>query len=155
MLLTAFSPFPTMLSINLSSANAFNFFPNKPWFCRTCLQYKTFENTVGKGETVRNEQFLLFPQCFLSVWRTFFHFNQIWNCRLQTLSVWKSLKFVMWERVNLGTVKICSSGRELNFAGDSKNNKTNKSRPHIYFRYALYNRFFNSIHHTVPMFIRN
>ena len=23
-----------------------------------------FENTVGKGEIARNEQFLLFPQCF-------------------------------------------------------------------------------------------
>ena len=31
----------------------------------TCLQYKSFENTVGKGEIARNEQFLLFPQCFL------------------------------------------------------------------------------------------
>ena len=25
----------------------------------------TFENIVGKGEIARNEQFLLFPQCFL------------------------------------------------------------------------------------------
>ena len=39
-----------------------------------CLQYKSFENTVRKGEIARNEQFLLFPQCFLSFWRTFFHF---------------------------------------------------------------------------------
>ena len=31
----------------------------------TCLQNKSFENTVGKGEIARNEQFLLFPQCFL------------------------------------------------------------------------------------------
>ena len=31
-----------------------------------CLQYKSFENTVGKGEIAHNEQFLLFPQCFLS-----------------------------------------------------------------------------------------
>ena len=29
------------------------------------VQYKSFENTVGKGEIARNEQFLLFPQCFL------------------------------------------------------------------------------------------
>ena len=44
----------------------------------TCLQYKVFENDVGKGEIARIEQFLLFPQCFLPVWRTFFpfsHFN--------------------------------------------------------------------------------
>ena len=27
---------------------------------------------------------------------TFCHFCQIWNCGLQTLSVWKSLKFVVW-----------------------------------------------------------
>ena len=30
----------------------------------TCLHYKSFENTVGKGEIARNEQFLLFPQFF-------------------------------------------------------------------------------------------
>ena len=28
---------------------------------------QAFENTVGKGEIARNEQFLLFPQCFLPV----------------------------------------------------------------------------------------
>ena len=27
----------------------------------TCLQYKSFENTAGKGEIAGNEQFLLFP----------------------------------------------------------------------------------------------
>ena len=26
--------------------------------------YKRFENTVGKGDIARHEQFLLFPQCF-------------------------------------------------------------------------------------------
>ena len=28
------------------------------------LGNKPFENTVGKGEIARNEQFSLFPQCF-------------------------------------------------------------------------------------------
>ena len=56
---------------------------------------------MGKGEIARDEQFLLFPQCFLSILRTFCYFHQIRNCRLQTLSVWKSLKFVVWERVNI------------------------------------------------------
>ena len=28
-------------------------------------QQTAFENIVGKGEIARNEQFLLFPQCFL------------------------------------------------------------------------------------------
>ena len=65
----------------------------------TCQQCRPFENTVGKGEIARNEQFLLFPQSFLPVWRTFCHFHQIQNCRLLTLSVWKSLEFVVWERV--------------------------------------------------------
>ena len=60
----------------------------------TCLHYNSFENTEGKGEIARNEQFVLFPQ-----WRTFCQCHQIKNCDLQTLSVWKSLKFVAWERV--------------------------------------------------------
>ena len=47
----------------------------------------------------RNEQFLLFPQCFLPFWRSLCLFHQIKDCRLQTLSVWMSLKFVIWERV--------------------------------------------------------
>ena len=55
---------------------------------------------MGKGETAQNEQFLLFQQCFLPSWRTFSHFPQVQNCRLQTLLVWKILKFVICERVN-------------------------------------------------------
>ena len=57
---------------------------------------QAFENTVGKGVITRNEQSILFSQCFLPVWITFFQFRQIWNCRLQTLWVWKGLKFVVW-----------------------------------------------------------
>ena len=34
------------------------------WHLLTPLGNKPFENTVGKGEIARNEQFLLFPQCF-------------------------------------------------------------------------------------------
>ena len=55
---------------------------------------------MGKGEIARYEQFLLFPQRFLSIWRTFCHFHQIKNCCLQTLSIWNRLKFAVWERVN-------------------------------------------------------
>ena len=66
----------------------------------TCLQYNSFENIVGKREIARNKQFLLFPQCVLPVSITFLYFHQIWNCRLQTLWVRKSLKIVVWERVN-------------------------------------------------------
>ena len=43
----------------------------------TCLQYKSLENPPGKGEIARDEQFLLFPQCFLPIRRTIYHFQQI------------------------------------------------------------------------------
>ena len=72
----------------------------------TCLQYKSFENTMGKGEIARNEQFLLFSQCFLSFYRTFLRFHQIWNCRLQPLLVLESLKFVVWQRVKHSSENI-------------------------------------------------
>ena len=41
-----------------------NPFPNKPCFSCVC---STFENTEEKGEIVRNDQFLLYPLCFLPV----------------------------------------------------------------------------------------
>ena len=53
----------------------------------TCLQCKPFENTAGKGEIARDEQFLLFLHCFLPIRITFCHFCQVQNCHLQTLSV--------------------------------------------------------------------
>ena len=43
----------------------------------TSLGNKPFENTVGKGKIARNEQFLLYAQCFLPVWITSFHFREI------------------------------------------------------------------------------
>ena len=68
------------------------------WHLLTPLGNKPFENTVVKGKIARarNEQFLLFPQCFLPVLISFCHLQQIGNCRLQTLSVWKRLNFVVW-----------------------------------------------------------
>ena len=58
------------------------------------LIMKTLWDTAG------NEQFLLFPQCSPHFWKPFQHFHQIQNCHLRTLSVSKSLKFNVWERVN-------------------------------------------------------
>ena len=58
-----------------------------------------FWKHCGKGGIAHNEQFFLFPQCFLPIWRTLCHFHGTWNCRLQTLPVWKSLKFLVGERV--------------------------------------------------------
>ena len=53
-----------------------NPFPNKPWFLHICST-GLFENTVGKGEIAHNEQFLLFPQRLLTIWKTFCHFHQV------------------------------------------------------------------------------
>ena len=56
-----------------------------------CLQYKSLENNVGKGEIARYEQFLLFPQCFLSLLKTFCHFQQNLNfCPLNGFSLEES-----------------------------------------------------------------
>ena len=49
-----------------------------------CLQGKSFENTVGKGRIARNEQFLLFPHCFLPFRMSFCVFRLLQNYRLQT-----------------------------------------------------------------------
>ena len=77
-----------------------NPFPNKPCvFMR--LQYNTSESTVGKAEMLVTSNFSFFPKCFLPGWRTFCNFHQISNGRLQSLSVWESLKFAVWERVNV------------------------------------------------------
>ena len=70
-----------------------NPFPNKPWL----------ENTVGKGEIARYEQFLLFPQCFLLVWITFRHFHFRWsNLKLPSIN-----SFILEES------KLCRLGEVL------------------------------------------
>ena len=72
--------------------------PNKPWFllvCRTSLL-----KTLWEKERLL-EQSLLFPPYFLPIWITFCYFHQIYYCCLQTLSIWKRLKFDIWESVNL------------------------------------------------------
>ena len=70
--------------------------PNKPWFLRACST-SLLKTVRDKGEIARNEQFLLFSQHFLPICRTFCHFHQNQNCCLQTITVWTSLKFVVWE----------------------------------------------------------
>ena len=62
-----------------------NPFPNKPCFFSVSA-VQVFE----KGEIAHNEHFLLFPLRFIPFARIFYYFSQIYNCRLQTLSVWKS-----------------------------------------------------------------
>ena len=57
------------------STKCFNSFLEKPWFLCVCST-RSFENSVGKGKTALDEQFLLFPQCFLLVLNTFVRFHQ-------------------------------------------------------------------------------
>ena len=69
-----------------------------------CLHYKSFEKkkkkTVRKGEIARNEQYLLYPLCFLPLRRVFYHLHNILNFRLQTFQFGRVLRFFVWERVN-------------------------------------------------------
>ena len=76
---------------------------------------QAFWKHCGKRRIARNEQFLLFLQCFLPVYRTFCHYHPIWNCRLQTLSVWHSPRFVVWERVK-NIVQKEGKAFEVNFS---------------------------------------
>ena len=72
---------------------------------------QVFENTMEKGDLAPNKQFLLSPQRFQHIWRSLNQFHQIKNSRLQTFSVWKHLKFVVWESVKhiFSLQFICSS----------------------------------------------
>ena len=69
-----------------------------PGFLRVCTT--SFLKTLREKEKLLvTSNFSFFPQCVIPFWSTFCHFHQIQNCRLQFLSVWKSLKFVVWKRV--------------------------------------------------------
>ena len=77
---------------------AWNFFlslsQTSPGFYVT--QYKSFENTVGKGEIARNEQFLLFP-----VFSTFLENFPPFSSNLKLLSA-NSLKLEESKTCRLG-----------------------------------------------------
>ena len=61
----------------------FNPFGNKPCLLRVC------STSLLKRQWEKEKLFF---------WKTFCHFREIWDCRLQTLSVSKGLKFVIWEK---------------------------------------------------------
>ena len=64
-----------------------------------CLQYKSFENTVGKGEIARNEQFLLFPSVF-------YPFGELSSISIQ-------FEIVVCKPIQLGRVQNLSFGKGL------------------------------------------
>ena len=67
-----------------------------------CLQNKSFEMAVGKGEIACNNQFLLFVQHFLLLWRIFRCIYQIKIVLSKHLQYAKVLvQFVVWERVEV------------------------------------------------------
>ena len=70
--------------------------PNKSWFLHVCST-SVLKTMWEKGEIAHNEQFLLFPQCFLPFWITLRRFHPIQNWNLFQIG---SQKFVIWERVN-------------------------------------------------------
>ena len=81
------------------SLNQFDPISNNPWFLRVCST--SILRAMWENEKLLvKSNFSFFPHCFLPFWRTFLHSNQIQNCRPQTLSVCKSLEFVVWEEVN-------------------------------------------------------
>ena len=65
-----------------------------PGFYMSAVQ--VFWKHCGKRRNCSKRAISLFLSVF---WRVFCHFYQTWNYILQTLSVWKSPKLVVWERV--------------------------------------------------------
>ena len=64
--------FQTMFS-NALFLTVINPFPNKPWFLRGCST--SLLKTEKEEEIACNKQFLLLPQCFLLILRTFLPFS--------------------------------------------------------------------------------
>ena len=77
----------------------FNLVPKTPLFLPIC-SIRLLKTLQEKEKIAPNKQYRLFPHIFYPFGGTFRHFHQIQNCHLQTLLVWKSLKFVVSERVN-------------------------------------------------------
>ena len=84
----------------LLSHSYLNPFPNKPWVFLSVCSTRCLKTLWEKEKLLVLSNFFFSLRVFCPFWRTFCHFNQIWSCRLQTLSVWKSLKCVVWERIN-------------------------------------------------------
>ena len=58
-----FNPFPNVKFLDSSKLNEFED-DNSKFYENSMKLAKWVENTEGKGEIARYEQFLLFPQCF-------------------------------------------------------------------------------------------
>ena len=78
----------------------FSPFPNKPWFLRVC--FKSLLKTLWEKEKLLVASNFSFSHSVFNPFRklpVIFIKFKIVVCK--TLSIWKSLKFVVWERVNI------------------------------------------------------
>ena len=64
----------------------------------TCLLFKPFENTVERGEMAFSKQSLLYSKVFPKRLENFFDIFIKFEIVVCKLSVWKSIKFAVWER---------------------------------------------------------
>ena len=94
-------------------------FPNKPWILHA-WSISLLKTLWEKEKLLVTSNFSFSHSVFYLFWITFRHFHQIWNCRLQTLLVWKCLKFVVWERVKTCVKVFCTAYwfRKIQFKND-------------------------------------
>ena len=84
----------------------FNPFQNKPLFLHVCST--SLLKTLRENEKLLvKSNFSFSHSVFYPLGHLYAIFHQIQNCRLQTLSVSKTLKFVLWERINPNVPVIC------------------------------------------------
>ena len=63
-------------SLHFSTFLCFNSFPNKPWFSHV-YSTRLLKTLWEKEKLLVTSKFLLFPQRFLLIWKTFCSFHQI------------------------------------------------------------------------------
>ena len=93
--------------MRISHTLAINHFPNKPWFLRVCST-SLLKSLWEKEKLLIWSNFSFSHSVIYPFRRTLCHFHQLQNCGLQNLSVWKSLKFVVWEKANIVEMAIDS-----------------------------------------------
>ena len=72
---------------------------------------KVLKTLLEKEKLLVRSNFFLFQQCFLSFGTNFHHFYQTQNCRLQTISFWKSLIFVVGKRLKTTAMLLVNIGK--------------------------------------------
>ena len=89
----------SLLIDSLPPATYSNPFQTSPGFYVSAVLVSLLKKTLWEKETLLVTNNFSFSSVFSTRLENFLPFLSNLNCRLQTLSVWKSLKFVVWERV--------------------------------------------------------